>query len=133
MSLEENMLSKLMTEQTFTLEDRYRVLDARDKIIRQQLRKSIRSKLIKGTCPDMCPEKERLLRELQHQVSFYEKYDNCDIMNNNIAVKQYIRSSADQEFPLAHELRPVSVLKLTMNYLLQEIIDLCERSDVSFN
>lgn len=21
-----------------------------------------------GTCPDMCPEKERLLREIQHQV-----------------------------------------------------------------
>jgi hypothetical protein len=25
-----------------------------------------------GTCPDMCPEKERYQRESRHQVAFYE-------------------------------------------------------------
>lgn len=37
------------------------------------------------------------------------------------------RSSADQEEPLAHELRPAETLNMTMSYLLHEIIDLCEK------
>jgi len=43
------------------------------------------------------------------------------------AVKQYSRSSADQEEPMPHELRPVRSLKMTMSYLLHEIEDLCEQ------
>ena len=38
-------------------------------------------------------------------------------------VKEYSRSSADQQEPLPHELRPVSVLKLTMDYLICNVID----------
>jgi hypothetical protein len=28
--------------------------------------------VIQGTCPDMCPEKERYQRESRHQVALYE-------------------------------------------------------------
>lgn len=38
------------------------------------------------------------------------------------AVKEYSRSSADQEEPLPHELRPGNVLQMTMHYLLYEMM-----------
>lgn len=50
-------------------------------------------------------------------------------MDHKLAVKQYSRSSADQEEPLPHELRPISVLTMTMNYLLHNIVDYCELVD----
>lgn len=75
----------------------------------------------------MCPEKERLLREIQHQVSLYEQ-DSAGrhSMDHSKAVKQYSRSSADQESPLPHELRPVAVLEMTMVYLMCNIMNLAD-------
>lgn len=88
----------------------------------------------KGVCPDMCPEKERLMREAKHQVAVFELEPGTkSIINQQIAVKQYSRSSADQETPLVHELRPEPVLKLTMTYLLQNIVDLCDVPDTNIS
>ncbi|XP_059478934.1 germinal-center associated nuclear protein isoform X2 [Neocloeon triangulifer] len=105
-----------------SIEDKLAVLEARDKLIRQKRVKSSNlasaTKTI-GTCPDMCPEKERFLRIDRHQVSQYEIIDGE--LNHQFFVKQYSRSSADQELPLAHELRPSPVLRMTMNYLLSHI------------
>lgn len=53
-------------------------------------------------------------------------------MNPSLAVKQYSRSSADQEVPLPHELRPVKVLRMTMTYLMAKIMNLCDTIDVNF-
>lgn len=39
------------------------------------------------------------------------------------AIKEYSRSSADQEEPLPHELRPLAVLCMTMDYLVTQIMD----------
>lgn len=39
-------------------------------------------------------------------------------------VKEYSRSSADQQEPLPHELRPISVLMFTMDYLISNIMDI---------
>lgn len=39
------------------------------------------------------------------------------------AVKQYSRSSADQEIPMCYELRPAAVLARTMAYMLHELAD----------
>lgn len=39
------------------------------------------------------------------------------------AVKQYSRSSADQEIPMCYELRPAPVLMRTCAYLLHEVGD----------
>lgn len=77
----------------------------------------------------MCPEKERIMREIQHQVALYEQNED-KTMSSRLAIKQYSRSSADQEAPLSQELRPVTVLQMTMGYLLHRIVDLCNTQDV---
>lgn len=72
------------------------------------------------------------MREAKHQVASFELEDGSrTIMNHLVAVKQYSRSSADQESPLPHELRPEPVLKMTMTYLLQNIMDLCDVPDTN--
>ncbi|XP_019754151.2 uncharacterized protein LOC109533306 [Dendroctonus ponderosae] len=127
-------LLKIIRSQATTIDEKYKLLDARDKFFRSNMKKSnLNYTPTLGTCPDMCPEKERLLREIQHQVSMYEQDGtNRHSMSQVKAVKQYSRSSADQESPLAHELRPVSVLQMTMVYLMYNIMDLVEdESDVN--
>lgn len=44
-------------------------------------------------------------------------------------VKEYARSSADQDTPLPHDLRPVPVLQRTMAHLCKNISDRCEDTD----
>lgn len=39
------------------------------------------------------------------------------------AIKEYSRSSADQEEPLPHDLRPLPLLNMTMDYLVTQIMD----------
>lgn len=67
-----NELEAILRRPAFTDEDKYRVLEARDKLIRlTTVRQTDINKAVatRGTCPDMCPEKERLMREFQRQVS----------------------------------------------------------------
>lgn len=45
------------------------------------------------------------------------------LVDHSRAVKEYSRSSADQEMPLPSELRPPRVLDETMDYLLACIMD----------
>lgn len=52
-------------------------------------------------------------------------------MNHILGVKEYSRSSADQEVPLPYELRPISVLQLTMSYLMHNIMNLGDTNEVS--
>lgn len=131
-SFDQYDLVNTLKHQALTVEDKFRILDARDKIIRNRLKSSetIKTAPTAGTCPDMCPEKERLMRETQHQVALYEQAEGGRGMNPKLAVKQYSRSSADQESPLPQELRPVSVLQMTMGYLLHRIMGLCDTNDV---
>lgn len=73
----------------------------------------------------MCPEKERYLREYGKQLSIFEVLAGSDSRaDHDRMVKEYSRSSADQEEPLAHELRPSRVLRTAMNYLLSNIVNL---------
>ncbi|XP_048454634.1 germinal-center associated nuclear protein [Rhincodon typus] len=112
-----------------TPEDKYRVLDQRDKLMRQARVKRTeleKAKAIVGTCLDMCPEKERYMRETRYQLSSFETIPGTDKVNHEAAIKEYSRSSADQEEPLPHELRPAAVLKMTMDYLVTKIMDLGE-------
>jgi len=53
---------------------------------------------------------------------YFQDYE----VDHHTAVKEYSRSSADQEEPLPHDLRPVTTLHLTFNYLLHHIISKCE-------
>ncbi|XP_063706496.1 protein xmas [Culicoides brevitarsis] len=119
-------IEQLLRRQAHSVEDKYRILDARDKLIRQLQQNEKKSKNLIGTCPDMCPEKERLMRIFQNQVASFEYQPGTNQMDHKIAVKQYSRSSADQETPLPHELRPANVLRMSMNYLMSRIVDLSE-------
>lgn len=127
-SIEE--LQTIIHQVALTAEDKYKVLEARDRLMRLRRVKPASlatAKVTTGTCPDMCPEKERLMRESQRQVASYEQLEGNEYkINHSTAIKQYSRSSADQEEPMPHELRPVKSLKMTMSYLLHEIVDLCE-------
>lgn len=120
-----------------TVEEKYRLLDARDKLMRKLMQNSAKSlnksKYVVGTCPDMCPEKERLMREFQNQIPIFELADDMNHMDHSIAIKQYSRSSADQEVPLPQELRPEKVLKMTMSYLLHYIVDMLDDEDTTTN
>ncbi|OXB61469.1 hypothetical protein ASZ78_010225 [Callipepla squamata] len=119
-------LSNLVGIVAETSEERYRLLDQRDKIMRQARIKRTdlgKAKTIVGTCPDMCPEKERYMRETRNQLSVFELLLGSDKVNHAAAIKEYSRSSADQEEPLPHELRPSEVLSMTMDYLVTNIMD----------
>lgn len=113
-----------------TMYKKLQVLETRDRILRAtstQPTTEINVEDIQpmvGTCYDMCPEKERLLRIHGNMVSQFE----CKMVDSKmepvveIMIKQYARSSADQANPLSHELRPTFVLVKTMNYMLKRII-----------
>ncbi|XP_036370036.1 germinal-center associated nuclear protein isoform X2 [Octopus sinensis] len=108
---------------------RVQLLDQRDRSIRNGLKKKSNlatAKALIGSCPDMCPEKERYDREAKRRLHMFEMIPATKMMaypqvDHARAVKEYSRSSADQEEPLIHELRPGPVLVRTMNYLLSEI------------
>ncbi|BFG01852.1 protein xmas-2 [Drosophila madeirensis] len=128
-------LEAIMCRPAHSSEEKYRVLDARDKLLRlnQQSNRQLdlqRSGSTQGYCPDMCPEKERLLREFQRQVSVFELQPDSlsrqpgGLISHELALKQYSRSSADQETPLPHELRGEPALHMTMSYLMHEIMDI---------
>uniref|UniRef100_A0A8C6NZW1 Germinal-center associated nuclear protein n=2 Tax=Nothobranchius furzeri TaxID=105023 RepID=A0A8C6NZW1_NOTFU len=119
-------LVHLLGQTAETAEDKYRLLEQRDKILRQVRPKRTDldlSKVFVGTCPDMCPEKERYMRETRNQLSVFEVIPETEMVDHATAIKEYSRSSADQEEPLPHELRPLPVLSMTMDYLVTQIMD----------
>ncbi|XP_048739403.2 germinal-center associated nuclear protein-like isoform X2 [Ostrea edulis] len=111
--------------------DKLQILNLRDKVNRLGSKKQSNlatAKAFVGTCADMCPEKERYDREEKRRLHSYEVLQGTEgtgnpQVNHTLAVKEYSRSSADQEEPLPYELRALSTLTLTMNYLLSEIAD----------
>lgn len=121
-----SVLQPLIGQVAETAEERYRLLEQRDKILRQARPKRTdldMSKVFVGTCPDMCPEKERYMRETRNQLSVFEVVPDTEKVDHFAAIKEYSRSSADQEEPLPHELRPLPVLSMTMDYLVTQIMD----------
>ena len=90
-------LMRIMKQQTHSDDDRWKVLDARDKFIRLKYpKKQLRSGLeiedmnLIGTCPDLCPEKERYGRSAKNQLRWYEKEEGR--LNHLTAVKEHSRS-----------------------------------------
>lgn len=119
-------LSALIGTVAETSEEKFRLLDQRDRVMRQARVKRTdldKARTFVGTCPDMCPEKERYMRETRSQLSVFEVIPGTDQVDHAAAVKEYSRSSADQEEPLPHELRPLAVLSRTMDYLVTRVMD----------
>ena len=100
-------------------QDRYDVLEARDKLMKYRgLHRKFEGTVLVGTCPDICPERERWVtfnpleiahisnatnftlqhrysRAAKNQLRVYEKFDDGAV-NHRAVVKEYSRSSADQ-------------------------------------
>jgi hypothetical protein len=110
-------------------QERYEALRERDAKMRQGIIKDSSlstAKVVKGTCPDMCPEKERYMRLAQHELKSFEMTETANgekTLDHAKAIKEYSRSSADKEEPLPHELRPPHILNMTMDYLLTNVMD----------
>jgi hypothetical protein len=126
-------LLEIIRSQAMNDSDKFNILEARDKLIREtsKIATSGGEVRLKGICPDICPEKERYSRSIKNQLRVYEKLD-VGFVNHKATVKEYSRSSADQDMPLLHDLRPSHVLKMALNHLLVNVIDRIENMQVSF-
>lgn len=118
--------------------DKYMVLKARDIIVRKEVTRTSdieKATYLSATCPDMCPEKERHMRDVQNDLSSYEMSNG--VIDHRLVVKKFSRSSADKDEPLPYELRPGPVLLKTMDFLVCNIIERGEdegvETDVWYN
>lgn len=79
---------------------------------------TIDSPTLVGTCPDMCPAKERSQREQLRDLSLFERLKgNPGKTSPNLAVKKFCRTISTNHVQ-ASDLRPPSVLQDTLKYLL---------------
>ena len=66
---------EVLKRQALTDFDKFEVLEARDRLVRDaRPTKDGKTKLV-GSCPDICPEKERYSRSAKNQLRFYEKME----------------------------------------------------------
>ncbi|KZV39954.1 leng8 protein [Dorcoceras hygrometricum] len=71
-----------------------------------------------GTCPLMCPEEEMVRREKLRDLAIFERlHGNPAKTSPNLAVKKFCRTITTRGVN-ASDVRPVSVLEDTLNYLL---------------
>ena len=78
-SIEE--LESILVRHTNGVAERSTILDARDRYIRlkrEAKTTTVKSAVIKGTCYDMCPEKERYSRAEKRRLASYEILAGCD-------------------------------------------------------
>ena len=137
-----------------TAKEKFEVLDMRDKVLKlirfdlnnQKSNYSWNSSaeddvgpnpLLAGSCQDMCPEKERYSRDYLSLCSKYEmvytEESSSNVIDYNLMVKEYSRSSADQDLPLPNEMRPPLVLYDTMLYLINQVITQIESAESDEN
>lgn len=71
-----------------------------------------------GTCPYMCPERERIQREKLRDLAVFERlYGNPSKSSPALAVKKFCRTISTK-YVQASDMRPITVLEDTLNYLL---------------
>ncbi|XP_027908853.1 SAC3 family protein C isoform X2 [Vigna unguiculata] len=72
---------------------------------------------IVGTCPYMCPERERIQREKLRDLAGFERLNgNPRKSSPALAVKKFCRTISTK-YVEASDLRPIAVLEDTLNYL----------------
>jgi hypothetical protein len=77
----------------------------------------------------MCPEYERHEREIHLDLSTFEimpgteKTGSYPRIDHSKAVKKYHRPAAGNEQPLPSDVRPPHVLEMTINYLIEKVLD----------
>jgi germinal-center associated nuclear protein len=101
-------------------EKRFKILETRDKVVRDVLIQELREGAQVGICADLCPEKEIYRRWTQQDISVLEFNSNGQI-DIEKCVKVYQRSAADTEESLPNELRPASTLLDCCWYFCSEV------------
>ncbi|KAG5417238.1 SAC3 [Candida metapsilosis] len=76
-----------------------------------------------GTCSDMCPVFERVRRQLENNVNVLERDPSTNKITKEKAVKAFSRPAAGQPPPLPSEVRPPHILKNTLDYLIDNVVD----------
>ncbi|PIK51248.1 putative germinal-center associated nuclear protein [Apostichopus japonicus] len=83
-----------------TASERWEIMEERDRLIREE--RSMKQGVVPvlhADCEDMCPERERYMRQFQRRLSIYE-VENVGAREQKVChsatVKEYSRSSADQ-------------------------------------
>lgn len=69
------LLRSYLTQQACTAAEKGTVLDARDRLVRldkENKPSAPQTEALRGTCPDMCPEKERYSRAEKRRLAVYE-------------------------------------------------------------
>lgn len=79
-----------------------------------------------GTCPDMCPEMERMTREDTNEISIFEKYPVKALINKSVS------DTVNKKEQLRHELRPQAVLERAIDHIADNVLPLCddEKTDI---
>ena len=78
-----------------------------------------------GTCEDMCPEYEKIVRVMEHDVPGPEKEiapDGSFWPSPQKMVKALARSAAGQDAPLPMDVRSPAALRRTLDYLLHTVL-----------
>ncbi|KAK7405643.1 hypothetical protein VNO78_07204 [Psophocarpus tetragonolobus] len=71
-----------------------------------------------GTCPYMCPERERIQRERLRDLAVFERLNgNPGKSSPTLAVKKFCRTISIKDVQ-ASDMRPITILEDTLNYLL---------------
>ncbi|KAJ4762542.1 SAC3/GANP/Nin1/mts3/eIF-3 p25 family [Rhynchospora pubera] len=72
-----------------------------------------------GTCPDMCPAKERAQRERLRDLSVLERLNEDTTKTSpTLAVKKFCRTISSADVNVS-DIRPLPVLKQTLDYLMK--------------
>ncbi|MCO5583323.1 hypothetical protein L7F22_037233 [Adiantum nelumboides] len=80
------------------------------------------AKTLTGTCMEMCPDFEREEREFQNEGDTLEMFPGTNRIDPTLAVKIYRRPAAGRELPLPEDVRPPEVLRMTLDYLLHQLL-----------
>ena len=81
---------------------------------------------LQGSCMEMCPHRERNIREKQRRLHPFERVEtikNSEVkLPVDIMVKEYSRPAAGKQLD-PRDLRPAPVLVKTINYLLTDVLN----------
>lgn len=79
---------------------------------------------LQGTCMEMCPYRERILREKQRRLHPFERVENVSEakLPVDVVVKEYSRPAAGKQLD-PRDIRPAPVLVKTINYLLTDVLN----------
>ena len=98
-----------------------RLAELKEQYARKREAYVAQGKKLVGTCMDMCPEYERVEREVQKELDRFEVVPGTQQADARLAVKIYRRPAAGRELPLPEEVRPPAVLQQTLDLSLIHI------------